>query len=510
MMFKTRKLTAAMLAAGLMSTSMLVSNASAQVAVSDNGAGSAVVVPYYTVNEGWRTLLNVTNTTGNSLAIKVRLHESRNSRDVLDFNVTLSPYDVWTAFIQESASGGAILHTEDTSCTIPENIRTNGAEASPVAYSDSEEWPVPSGVEYDFSDHTGTNGDITRLKEGYVEILVMGEAEGEGAEDTTPYWAKHQDDGIPRDCSEVHNAFAPTVDFGDLDGAIDPTGQPAAAGHYGAIDSPTPLKVNASLVNREQGTAAGIESLHISGFGVGENLITAQAFPWFLEPTLASSEGLWTLSGLADLDAEIGTNKIMNEWATNPDTGAFTEWVVTFPTKRFYVDRDDHPQAACNPWRNVASGGGVYDADPTCPTSDAFPERFQANDNGQSRVTVSYEIFDRDEQKLEFTDDGVELSPGVPDIVVEALQYEANVVKIGQGVDDMDSVLGSAIARSIETDLLESPNGWAVMDFGSTADGAPIMVPATGFIFKMRDFGDAGRNYGQATEHAYDRPSPNR
>ncbi|MGM0554355.1 MAG: hypothetical protein ACQETK_11340, partial [Pseudomonadota bacterium] len=68
MIFKTRKLTAALLAAGLMSTSMLVSNASA-VTVSDNAAGSAAVVPYYTINDGWRTLLNVTNTTDNSLVI---------------------------------------------------------------------------------------------------------------------------------------------------------------------------------------------------------------------------------------------------------------------------------------------------------------------------------------------------------------------------------------------------------------------------------------------------------
>ncbi|MEQ9478868.1 MAG: hypothetical protein RIK00_06060 [Algiphilus sp.] len=47
--------------------------------VSDDGQGSAIVVPYYTVNDGWQTLVNLTNTSENSIVVKFRLHESRNS-----------------------------------------------------------------------------------------------------------------------------------------------------------------------------------------------------------------------------------------------------------------------------------------------------------------------------------------------------------------------------------------------------------------------------------------------
>jgi hypothetical protein len=45
----------------------------------------------------FNTLMSVVNTTASTKAIKVRFREGRNSLEVLDFNVFLSPFDVWTA-----------------------------------------------------------------------------------------------------------------------------------------------------------------------------------------------------------------------------------------------------------------------------------------------------------------------------------------------------------------------------------------------------------------------------
>lgn len=525
MMFKTRKLTAAMLAAGVMSTSMLVSNASA-VEVSSTGAGNAVVVPYYTVNEGWQTLLNVSNTSGNSLAVKVRLHEAQNSRDVLDFNLALSPRDVWTAWIAEDEDGRPVLKTEDRSCTIPLSVRDSGAAASELAYSGQ------------FVDHTETDGTIPRLSEGYVEILVMGEddaleAETVSSRGDTAWYAEHVS-GEPRNCDVVQSDFIATSDNWDGSSAIPGTvgsGDPIARGGrgYGPITSPSPLKVNASLVNQNNGIAAGVESLHIKGFGMqpvnggfgnGENLVTAQQFPWFLEPTIASTDGLWTMTGLEPLETDIGATNVANEWATNPATGASSEWVVTFPTKRFHTDNDaNNVQAACSLWRNLQAGGGstggntttladfptagdsldIMDAN-ACPL-DPFTNRFQAENNGASAINVSYNIWDREEGTFQVTTDGVTISPAPPpEITIDTLIHEANVVKIGRNVEALDSVLGSAIARSVETNQLVSDSqvGWAQMDFQGS------VLPVTGFMFKQRDFGDASRNFGQATEHAFD------
>ncbi len=85
--------------------------------VAQDNLGQALIFPYYTVRGGWMTLFGVTNTSDQIVAVKVRFRESYNSRDVLDFNVILSPHDVWTGWVADTASGPAIF-TEDHSCTI--------------------------------------------------------------------------------------------------------------------------------------------------------------------------------------------------------------------------------------------------------------------------------------------------------------------------------------------------------------------------------------------------------
>ncbi|WP_018862870.1 hypothetical protein [Thioalkalivibrio sp. AL5] len=469
--------------------------------VSDNGAGSAAVVPYYTINEGWRTLLNVTNTTDNSMVIKVRLHEARNSRDVLDFNVALSPRDVWTAWISADEDGRPVLRTEDTSCTIPLSVRDEGATANELAYSGT------------FSDHTDTDGDISRMSEGYIEILTMGEAEAgaEDDEDTLPWAAKHVD-GTPRDCGMVDQAFVADAswapaDFGSTIPGEQGSGDPAARGEggYGPITSSTPLKVNASLVNQRRGIAAGVESLHLADFGNGENFITAQQFPYFLEPTLVSGDTLWSMDGLDDFTAAIGSSTVANEWASNPQTGAATDWVLTFPTKRFYTDVDrGNIQAACNDYRNTGTGGGAFDDGSACPANIFGSATFQDDDDGQAVIEVGYDIYDREEGSFRVETDGTTVSPAPPpEVTIDTLIYEANVVKIARNASEMESALNSAIARSVDTNQLvsNSNTGWAEISFDSA-------LPVTGFIFKQRDFGDPSRNYGQATEHAYDTNEP--
>ena len=50
--------------------------------------------------------------------MKVRFVESMNSQEVLDFNLYLSPYDVWVGTVTADGTG-AKLTTDDKSCTVP-------------------------------------------------------------------------------------------------------------------------------------------------------------------------------------------------------------------------------------------------------------------------------------------------------------------------------------------------------------------------------------------------------
>jgi hypothetical protein len=96
------------------------------VAINPNGLGQVLIYPYYTVNadplgSAYNSLLSVVNTTSSAKAVKVRFLEGRNSREVLDFNLFLSKFDIWTAGIIPTSAGGAQVITADNSCTIPEN-----------------------------------------------------------------------------------------------------------------------------------------------------------------------------------------------------------------------------------------------------------------------------------------------------------------------------------------------------------------------------------------------------
>jgi hypothetical protein len=94
-----KNLTAAVLA-GLAGVAGLAGTAQA-VNLNPDGLGQILIYPYYTTNDGNQTILSVVNTTDQAKAVKVRFREGYNSREVLDFNLYLSKYDVWVAAIAE-------------------------------------------------------------------------------------------------------------------------------------------------------------------------------------------------------------------------------------------------------------------------------------------------------------------------------------------------------------------------------------------------------------------------
>ena len=103
-----------------------IANISNAVNINPDGLGEILVYPYYTVRDGQSTILSVVNTTEQAKAVKVRFLEGRNSVEVLDFNLYLSMYDVWTGTVFDAEgddAGLASLTTEDRSCTVPDIAR---------------------------------------------------------------------------------------------------------------------------------------------------------------------------------------------------------------------------------------------------------------------------------------------------------------------------------------------------------------------------------------------------
>ncbi|MFN2334269.1 MAG: hypothetical protein ABR550_07585, partial [Wenzhouxiangellaceae bacterium] len=114
---KRNSLTTAVLA-GLTGVAGMVGVSNA-VNINPDGLGQVLLYPYYTARGGNDTLISIVNTTDNAKSVKVRFLEGLNSREVLDFNLYMSAFDVWAAGVTANAAGGATLLIPDSSCTVP-------------------------------------------------------------------------------------------------------------------------------------------------------------------------------------------------------------------------------------------------------------------------------------------------------------------------------------------------------------------------------------------------------
>ena len=122
------------------------------------GVGQKVIVPYFSTQNNNNTLLNIINTdTANGKAVKVRFRGAANSDDIFDFQVFLSPGDVWTAQINQGLDGRSRFTTNDLSCTKPDKSVLNNTSF------------VTDRLDSTLTTAQKANG----THEGYIEILNM-------------------------------------------------------------------------------------------------------------------------------------------------------------------------------------------------------------------------------------------------------------------------------------------------------------------------------------------------
>jgi hypothetical protein len=374
------------------------------VSVNPNGLGQVLIYPYYTVRSqsvtvpgsvvlaDYNSLLSVVNSTASAKAVKVRFLEGKNSREVLDFNLYLSAKDVWTAAIIPTTDGGGIF-TADKSCTTPV---VSSSSTSPTAF-----------VNYAYSgsndDKAGTSLDRTR--EGYVEIIEMGDLVGVTAAAVTHV------SGVPA-CSPLAGASADTV--------------PGTGGLFGSM----------TLVNVLRGEDFGYDPTALDGF----SSIALWFAPGDIRPNLnfvnpktsvvvAGSDVYitdWSTSSvLADpVSAVLMHNNVYNEFVLDATTKSQTDWVVTFPTKWAYY-----------------SGLSVL---------KLFQSNFGATGACDDVLLVQY---DREERTLISQ---TSFSPPPP-TNVDSLCWEANVITFND-----TNALASKNVANLKTNF---SNGWVQMNF---------------------------------------------
>ncbi len=254
--------------------------------INHEGNGQLALLPYYTVNSNFITNFTVTNTTDRFKAVRVRLHDSQISADLLDINLYLSPYDVWNATLRKDATTGRPnLLTEDASCTYPENSQ------------------LQAGVTLDNPYSALTDAALT---EGYIEIIEMGDiADGDGPAEDGGYLAEiaingtadgadttsgdrsivagllHGTDGQPADCSVVTDAWTAGsasataingFEPGTLneDGIASESGDPALpydTRHNAGLVAPSGgISVYGILIDIAQGAAFVEQAVHLDHY----------------------------------------------------------------------------------------------------------------------------------------------------------------------------------------------------------------------------------------------------
>lgn len=311
------------LTAGALVAALLTAAHSSAVNVAVDGTGGAIIIPYYTVDKGNTTLVTVTNQGDQPTAAKVTIREGQNGRAVLGFQIYLGAKDRWTAAILAlDATGPAVLLTTDSSCTVPA-IRTNtGLPALPggLRY-------VPfrnDGYTGAFAD--GGDASLARTRQGTIEIIEMGTLTGASAAATALGG---------RDCNRLVGAWSggywttnPLTDMAQPSGALTATTE---------------------IVDVAKGAAVVVPVTVLEGFRANGAAIL-HGTPGFEMPSLAqASEGIDAIS------ATLLKRGVANEFAVESELGAQTEWIVTFPTKRYHTDGAIVGASATGPFR-VATG----------------------------------------------------------------------------------------------------------------------------------------------------------
>ena len=437
------------------------------VYVNNDGLGQVLIYPYYSVEGAQDTYITVVNTTNQVKAVKVRFLEGMNSQEVLDFNLYLSPYDHWSAMVTESASGGARLTTQDQSCTVPSIVGRAGSTVDfrSIQYSDDS-----------------VNG-IERTREGYVEIIEMGTVFNvDPPTATNPFrpaaWATHGADGIPANCAGLVNAWRPGGRW-----AQEPAGQPIApvtGGLYGY----------GMLINPADGVAAGYDATAFDEFWDPGEFNHSE--PGDVSPSLASGVDFAQVidgnqifdvdfaSSIDALSATIMKSSIANDFVLAPEINAATDWVVNFPTKRFYTNEA---------WVEEGPNAGAPDADAVPPFTRHWDQR-------TSRACENIDIKYWDREEREVVGD-VDFSPR-PEGAKTQLCKEVNVITFNG-----ESPLYAS--DRIRADLgVEYDNGWMQMDFseesgrflvGTELGAGPVVfggLPVVGFAVQRYTNGDLG------------------
>ena len=528
--------------------------------LNQDGIGQMLLVPYYSAQAENATLINLVNTdTVNGKAVKVRFRGAANSDDVFDFQVFLSPGDVYAFNISRNSAGLAFLTTTDNSCTKPAKAVLT---ATPFVIS-----RLDSALD--------AGGKVNGTREGYVEIFNMGDipkasgfvgpVTGVGSSAGVVTSATNADNALYTAIKHV-NKVAPCS--GTAWTALDNTnlayttdGTAGGSRLAGLLPPTTGLLANTIIINvvgaaawsasataiqatNGAGVAAAGNVVYWPQTGVGVNTALAPtAIDAFTADPLLRSANVWrfntatnayvadalpgviaayydlpdmstpyftganALGQATSLTAAIAASSATSEFLTDPTINAKTDWTFSMPTRRYNVSLDYAAIGAGDDGRRFTD----LFATEVPPAAATFATAYF--NAGNTLVTsrqicvkgITTQVWDREETLLADTT-GVVVSPSTP---ADPLSFcgEASVLSINNG--GISAAGSGALKAQVSVKDLDVTyvDGWMKISTPSATaiPGGVAGLPVLGSAYNRANSGAGAQTFGASHAHRFAR-----
>jgi len=296
---------------------LLISSQASAVFINAQGSGEVLLIPYYSVNNSLNFNASVTNTTEDVKAIKITIREGLNGYAMLSYNVYLGPNDTWSFVMGPYPSSVDGYVGQDF-----------GAHAS---YDNSCASGL-SGWPHEFDPTVLVDGseNISRAREGFIEIIEMGVLEGYLADAAV---VGH--DGEPENCALLQEAWEPS---GVWDTNPNRYMQPATGG----------LMATADIMRVEDGINYSIPVVALADFfaedtrrHVSPNDSSLSLDAAAAKATVLTDDKPYQLSferGIDAVSAVLMADELSSTYALDTPVNGLSVTVYSQPTRRFYTD----------------------------------------------------------------------------------------------------------------------------------------------------------------------------
>ncbi len=489
--------------------------------MSESGPGHALIVPYYTVQNGQATVLHLVNADANNgKAVKLRFRGAGNGDNLLSLYVLLAPRDVWTATLTMAADGRAQLSTADPSCTYP---KLNSVSGQPFGTTRLKAtWTAPV--------------QVNATREGYVEAIVAADipsaavyGAASNARSALHTTIKHVDGVAPCATAVLDEMFLIDQDTEALAadwGFATPTGNISGSWYVLDVRGTTTFSGAATAfraVNAQGNTARGNYVVFPqNGVGVAQperftadplmasagvagrikdadgnlsnptSTIAVRALshdlpdlstPYYLPASAANAR---TTAG--ELTKLLATPEVRNQYATEASISAQTDWLMSMPLRRYSVGYDYNQTAALARVFSVVPAAGS--------NSQFFDSDNTMVDGNRDQVCQLYSS----NQHFGFSRDGESPDTALTTLVtIVPVCGVAHVMSFGS-----QSVFSANVAQ--RQTAVAYVNGWASFRYSSQRpSGLPVLGAA--FIKVTNPSASAGvaANYGITWPHGSER-----